>query len=302
MTSQQKKEGFLGERLIVIPFDLVEPYVEHPLIKRLYPTDAGYFPSASHHYRDRQEGESEYILLYCTAGLGFISLPEMRIKLYPGEVFCIPKGMRHTYYADEDDPWSILWFHFKGTDFALYPLDDCQVIYLKHPKEQERLQALFIHLFDALEGSYTLGNFVHASQLLSAILSGIYFKEKTHTANAANYAFTKAIRYLYANLHRTITLHDLTQHLMLSKSYIHTLFQKHTQQAPIEYFIHLKMEQACRYLHMTDLQVQEIAQKLGYNDVCYFSRAFKQSKGVSPRTYRNRRESVGIFKNLKPNI
>lgn len=50
------------------------------------------------------------------------------------------------------------------------------------------------------------------------------------------------------------------------------------------------------------LQVQEIAQKLGYNDVCYFSRAFKQSRGMSPRTYRNLREPVGIFKNLKPNI
>jgi two-component system response regulator YesN len=38
---------------------------------------------------------------------------------------------------------------------------------------------------------------------------------------------------------------------------------------------------------MTDLQIQEVALKVGFSDMCYFSRRFKQLMKVSPRDYRN---------------
>ncbi len=150
-------------------------------------------------------------------------------------------------------------------------------------------------LFDALESSYTIGNFIHASQLTSALLSEIYFKEKSESESTQRHTFTKAIRYMNEHIEKHLTLQDISSHLKISMSYVHTLFKMHTKQSPIEFFIRLKIEQACRYLSLTDYQVQEIAQRLGYFDVGYFSRTFKKIIGTSPRKYR---EGIGIEQRL----
>ena len=35
----EKREGFKGERMIVLPTEAFRDYVEHPLVRRLYLTD-----------------------------------------------------------------------------------------------------------------------------------------------------------------------------------------------------------------------------------------------------------------------
>ncbi|NLO60674.1 MAG: AraC family transcriptional regulator, partial [Spirochaetales bacterium] len=287
MEETYKREGFFGEKLIVIPSELFAPHATHPLAGRLFPTDAGFFPEASHHYRKRTKGCDEFIVLYCIDGNGTIVIPKKTISLRQGEVFCIPRHMPHTYYADEKHPWSILWLHFKGTDADFYPVKNCEKIMMDHPKEQERLQQLFDLLFDALEGSFTVGNFIHISQITSSILSEIYYKEKFHDEDVRNHAFTKAVRFMHAHIDSSLGLEEITNYLMVSKSYLHQLFRTYTDHAPMAYFNMLKIQKACRYLSMTDLQIQEVALKVGFSDMCYFSRRFKQLMKVSPRDYRN---------------
>ena len=54
--TERKRDGFRGERMIVLPTEAFSDYVRHPLVRRLYLTDVGFFPSAAHHYRERKEG------------------------------------------------------------------------------------------------------------------------------------------------------------------------------------------------------------------------------------------------------
>ena len=49
--TERKRDGFRGERMIVLPTEAFSDYVKHPLVRRLYLTDVGFFPSAAHHYR-----------------------------------------------------------------------------------------------------------------------------------------------------------------------------------------------------------------------------------------------------------
>jgi AraC family transcriptional activator of pobA len=48
------------------------------------------------------------------------------------------------------------------------------------------------------------------------------------------------------------------------------------------------MLEAARLLRFTDLTAQEIAQRVGYDDPLYFSRAFKRRYGEAPSAYRER--------------
>ena len=47
------KDGFKGERAIVLPAFLIEELKQDPLGSELYITDIGYYPHAYFHYRKR---------------------------------------------------------------------------------------------------------------------------------------------------------------------------------------------------------------------------------------------------------
>lgn len=56
--------------------------------------------------------------------------------------------------------------------------------------------------------------------------------------------------------------------------------------APMDYYIQLKMQRACRYLAHSDRKIKVIARELGYDDQYYFSRLFSKAIGKSPSDYR----------------
>ncbi len=282
-----KAEGFKGERMIVLPTEVFKDYVDHPLVRRLFLTDIGYFPSARHHFRERKDGIEEYIYMYCMEGSGTIVVDGKEYRLHENEAFCIPKYHGHSYYACEDDPWSILWVHFKGDDTVYYPLEDLSVIRFISKNSTNRMQFLFELLFRVLEGNYTLGNFIYISQVLALILAETYDREKEHTTGDQNKHVTRVVRYMYKHLYDNLTMNSLADEFELSESYLNSIFQKYTQHAPMDFYISLKMKEACKLLRSTDLYVYEVAQKLGYKDQYYFSRIFKKVVGISPKEYKD---------------
>nr|WP_245249313.1 AraC family transcriptional regulator [Vagococcus allomyrinae] len=97
---------------------------------------------------------------------------------------------------------------------------------------------------------------------------------------------TKSIRYLNEHLSESISLVELATYLNISQSYLSSIYNKYLNTSPIDYLIQIRIEQACRYLKMTDLKIYEIAKKVGYQDPYYFSRIFKKITGFTPKNYR----------------
>lgn len=283
----KKQDGFKDEQYIIIPTETFANYAEHPLVSAMYLTDIGFFPEASHHYREREEGTEEYILLYCVEGEGYVYVEDQMYTLRSKEAFCIPRNRKHKYYASEENPWSIFWVHFKGDNTRYFPLEERQIIRINSTHAENRIITLFDVLFRALERNYTMGNFIYISQVLSLILSELYFREKVDEVSDQSKHITAMVRYMYKHMNENLTLEDLSTEFELSKSYINASFKKYAQRAPIDFFINLKMQEACKLLKSTDLYIVEISQELGYDDQYYFSRIFKKVIGVSPKEYRN---------------
>jgi AraC-like DNA-binding protein len=214
-------------------------------------------------------------------------LSALKTELTKGTAFCIPAHKGHRYYASEKNPWSILWVHFKGENSVLYPINEKNLIQIETPEDNNRLQTFFIQLFEILGFNYTQGNFICASNLLSVILGEIYFREKKSSVDKQNQQLTKAIQFMYNRINSTLTLADITDYMQLSKSYLSNLFKKYTHHSPVDFFIRLKIQQACKYLRLTDSRVCEVANDVGYEDQFYFSRIFKKVTGISPREYQN---------------
>lgn len=272
--------------MIVLPTESFQEYAEHPQVRRLYLTDVGYFPHARYHHRERKEGIEEYIFIFCMEGSGTIIVKDRKYTLRENQAFCIPCFQGHSYYAHDEDPWSILWVHFKGEDTRYFPLNKCQVRSFSSQDTADRMHFLFVSLFQALDDNYTLGNFIYLSQTLSLILAEAYDREQGQSVLEQNKHVTDVVRYMYRHLEENLTLEQIGEEFSLSRSYLNAIFQKHTQHSPMDFFIHLKMKKSCRLLRTTDLPVYEVAQKMGYADPYYFSRIFKKIVGISPRQYR----------------
>lgn len=282
-----KSDGFRDEKYMIVPTESFAEYMAHPLIRAAYLTDVGFFPKAKEHYREREDGADQYILIYCTEGKGIIEVEDQIYRLEKSDAFCIPRNVRHKYYADEKEPWSILWVHFKGDNTNHFPLEERKIVHINSRHSDNRMMVLFNLLFRVLERNYTIGNFIYISQVLSLILSEIYFREKVDESSVQDRHVTMVIRYMYQHLRENLTLEEISEEVQLSKSYLNAVFKAQTGKSPVEFFIHLKMQEACKLLKSTDYYIYEVSSELGYTDQYYFSRIFKKVVGVSPKDYKN---------------
>ncbi|CUX37824.1 helix-turn-helix domain-containing protein [Clostridium sp. C105KSO13] len=281
-----KSDGFKDERYIIIPTESFADYAGHPLVRILYPTDVGFFPKARAHYREREEGADQYILIYCADGKGIIEVDGKTYSIKKAEAFCIPRGKRHKYYADNQDPWSILWVHFKGENTKYFPLDECRTVQINSKYSENRMAVFFNLIFRVLERNYTMGNFIYLSQVLSLLLAEVYYREKVDESSAQDKHVTMVIRFMYKNLTKQLTLEEISREVDLSKSYLNSIFKEQTGRSPVDFFLHLKMQEACKLLQSTDMYIYEVSTKMGYTDPYYFSRIFKKVVGVSPKEYK----------------
>lgn len=82
------------------------------------------------------------------------------------------------------------------------------------------------------------------------------------------------------------SISKIAKDLGISRSHFDREFTQQTGQAPKQFLINCKMIEARRYLESSHLRVGEIAEALGYKDIYFFSRQFKQLAGKSPMQYR----------------
>jgi AraC family transcriptional regulator of arabinose operon len=288
----QLREGFAGQDMFVIPRPILAHARQHPLIRPVYPTDVGWFPTAGHHYRDRPQGARQDHLIMCTGGHGYTIIDGQEAHLRAGELIIIPKHVRHTYWAAADQPWSIYWVHFLG-EYADYYIDRIPRRGQPVPVEATALDEavrLFRYCLDALYEGYGLPTLIYAAQSVQHILSLLLYRNQSLPMELRKKDWRSGldtiIDYMQIHLDEPLRLEDFAREAGLSVSHFSELFRAQTGQSPMAYFIHLRVRLACRLLDLSAKPIKVVAIETGYKDPYYFSRVFKKAMGISPEKYR----------------
>lgn len=293
MQTIRKRQGFEGQRAIIVPKKILQTQCEtNPIIRDAYITDIGYYPKAKFHYRRRPGGIDQNILIYCVEGRGNAQIGAETYTINTGDFIVIPANIPHAYAASAEAAWTIYWLHFKGK--AGNAIAAAIIARLAGHKGtiayNEKRGALFEELYLNLERGYSTENILYANMCFWHLMASFQFHAKFGGTRITKYpdVISRAIDFMQQQINHTLTLAQLAQAVNLSVSHFAAVFHKKTGFAPIEYFNHLKVQKACQYLQFTEDRINEIAAYVGITDAYYFSRLFKKLMGMSPAEYRKK--------------
>lgn len=284
---QSRKEGFAGQRIVVLPDSVVAEGQSSPLLRSMMPVSAGFFPHAEGHLVERSEPLSEVVLMACISGRGWVRIGDGRaLPMESDSLVLIPDGVPHAYGAHANDPWSIHWAHLCGQDLQAYKelfSDRGQILRLP-VGVLDRLDFSLVH--ERLQEDYTISNLLSAAARIRLLLAECF---RVHARTVNPYGLDPVeltLDWMRRNVDTRCELADLARISGLSIARYSVLFRQQTGYPPMDYFIRLKVRHACWLLDTTKLRIGEIANSLGYEDSFYFSRLFSRIMGKSPRAYR----------------
>lgn len=289
------KSGFAGERAVVLPIPIVEELTQNDLGQLLRITDIGFYPKAKSHYRSRTSAEtSQYILIYCIEGEGWVKVKSNEYPVSANKLIIIPKGTAHSYGSKEGNPWSIYWLHFDGRSAPLFSEGfekPVQITPSVDSRIEDRLK-MFEEIYNTLRNGFSPSNLSYCISVLFHLLGSLKyidaFRASKETAKNEGGIVEKSIHYMRENIHRRLTLNQLAEYSGLSTSHFTAVFQQKTSYPPIRYFLQLKMQHACHLLDFSDMKINQISSVIGFDDSLYFSRIFSSTMGLSPKEYRKK--------------
>lgn len=95
-----------------------------------------------------------------------------------------------------------------------------------------------------------------------------------------------AVTYIKEHLADNLTVKDTAKALTVNANYLSTLFHKDMGMTFIDFVNQERTRQAAALLRHTNLQIQQVASTVGYNNTSYFAKQFVRFQGVSPSHYR----------------
>ncbi len=100
------------------------------------------------------------------------------------------------------------------------------------------------------------------------------------------------VEYLEQNYQKHIALEEVADRVNMSKNYFCRYFKQHFGKTFIEYLVQLRIEKACILLEKNRLSVLEVALEVGYSNISYFNKCFKQIVGMTPSRYREIKQKM----------
>ncbi len=258
----------------------------------------------SYEYNEKNKNEGmtkfhyheHYEIYYLISGKRRYLINYNVYNIEPGDIVLINKRDLHMATRIDEDNCERIVINFDeeflsqfGDDFRVV-LDCFSVNHIKFPLNfKKQINSLFVKILR----EYNSKGFYSATlcknyicELLVTIYRYVYSEHTLPFDNDATGSIDKAIRYIYNNYQKNLTLTEIANICHLNPSYFSRLFKKTIGINLVSYINTIRIKNASALLTDTDMTILEISQSCGYDNPQYFCEIFKKNKGVSARQYR----------------
>lgn len=117
---------------------------------------------------------------------------------------------------------------------------------------------------------------------------------KSVSASPDSLVYLSVCTYLFAHIREPLSIARICQDNRIGRSRLENLFLVRTGNGVMHSFSLFKISAAKQLIRRRNMNFSQIADALGYSDIHYFSRRFKQLAGMTPSQYAAmvRRETV----------
>jgi AraC-like DNA-binding protein len=213
-------------------------------------------------------------------GRGWMRTLEREFELVPG--FCVLMRPGGIYDAghDEDKRLGITIIHFECRGR--------ETVWRQWPEffgvlDAEYLDAVMRRIVELFASAPAVG-----AQLLRALMTDLLQKQGRgrHETFSVHRGKILQITDAIHSAEQLPTVALMAEQLHLSPAHFSRIFKETTGQNPMDFLLQVRLSRARHLLRETNLSVGEIAERLDYADVFFFSRQFKEKCGVSPLAFR----------------
>jgi two-component system response regulator YesN len=121
------------------------------------------------------------------------------------------------------------------------------------------------------------------TQAMEGFIDTVYQNRKPRQTSEH---LTRAAEYIMRNFAEELTLSRVADAVYVSEYYLSHLFRKEMDITFSDYVCKIRIDKAKEYLrNLTTAQIQEISEKVGFNDANYFAKTFKKFTGLTPKEY-----------------
>ena len=240
----------------------------------------------------------------CLSGTGEAHIENRIYKFQEGDIQCVNANVPHMSIADTGAPCNWIWLFVdiqklllnnrgKITD-ELLKISDMGFNGVFSPYEHPELARLINALTELSrdDGYSMLYNTLLIGQILieSARIGDIDKNSKKLPVSAKIKPALLYIRENYADS-QLMTAEKIAASCNLSTSHFRSLFKTDIGMTLPQYINLTRLSAAVDLLQSTDKTISNIATDVGYNEVPYFTKAFKDEFGISPKEMRKSKNS-----------
>ncbi|HCE46588.1 MAG TPA: hypothetical protein DET40_23830 [Lentisphaeria bacterium] len=119
-------------------------------------------------------------------------------------------------------------------------------------------------------------------QLLAELLSGTGGKGRKPRGGKSLRLVQSLKQRIESDYRLPLSMNSMAAEFKVTPVHMARAFRTHVGMSPLEYVHRLRLEEACRLLSSSAMNVSEVAMSVGFDDANYFSRLFRKKMGMSP--------------------
>jgi AraC family transcriptional regulator of arabinose operon len=234
---------------------------------------------------DRPRGWDDYLFILFDDAVPILLNGRMTTCRASSLVIWAPNA-RH-FFGDTKHPWSHTWMYGNGRKAAALvaasglPLET--PIAISQPRVTERY---FFQMYNEVH-RHAQPDDVILEALLTAWLREVRRDTRGHAPGGViPDQLLPVVDAMQRDPAAELPLPEMARMAALSVSQFSHVFRKHLGTSPIDYLLSLRLQRAIYHLADHNLNMTEIARKVGFNDPLYFSKQFKKRFSKSPMQYR----------------
>lgn len=249
---------------------------------------------------------TEFEFVFVESGTVVFEIGENQFSLSAGSGVFINSKVLHRYYSDTEAivPNFVFMPDYIALQSSLiykkYILPvlssslDYQVFAPETPWQAEILEVMkeIINTQEAESGAELI-----TSSLVQKMWDLLYrnvndkpIRENNGASIASQGRLQLMMQYIHQQFSMNISLKDIAEHAMVSKSTALNLFRKYLHITPINYLINYRLQEAAKLLSSTERKIHVISKEVGFESVDYFCKAFKKYYSMTPTEYRKNRD------------